>query len=79
MARAPRNPSAPEVPSPSIERADDAGSRRDALWTIAQQIHELTADFSRVAAKTDRLIEDVGALTKDVKALVVSQFEKSPR
>jgi len=69
MARSPRNPNAPDVPSPSVERSDDAGSRRDAFWTITQQLHELTSDFSKVSAKTDRLIEDVGELSKDVKKL----------
>jgi hypothetical protein len=59
----------PEVPSPSIERADDAGSRRDVLWTITQQLHELTSDFSKVSTKTDRLVEDMSGLSKDAKVL----------
>lgn len=69
MARAPRTPAGQDVPAPSPERPDDAGSRHDALWTIAQQIHELTGDFGRTTAKTERLIVDVGELSKDVREL----------
>lgn len=68
MARSPRSPSS-EIDDPLHELPDDAGTRRDALWLITQQIHELTGGFSRTEAKTDRLIADVGDLTKEVKEL----------
>jgi hypothetical protein len=69
MARPPKDPPSPETPDPTIERPDDAGSRRDTAWLIAQQIHELTSDFARTAAKTDRLVADVAELSREVKDL----------
>ena len=68
MVRPPK-PIAPEVSDPSFDRPGDATSRHDSMWLIAQQMHELTSDFSKVSAKTDRLIADVGDLNKELKEI----------
>ena len=39
------------------------------MWLITTQLHELNSDFSKVATKTDRLIEDVGKLRTKVDKL----------
>ena len=68
MTRSPRTLK-PETPDPSEETDEDSGSRRDNMWLVAQQLHELTGDFAKISAKTDRLIADVGDIEKDVRGL----------
>jgi hypothetical protein len=57
MARTPPA-AAQETPDPSFERFANRDSRRDALWMIAQQLHELTAFLARGASKSGALKED---------------------
>jgi hypothetical protein len=72
MTRAPKGSSAPETADPVFERPGDAGARRDDIWVIIQQLHEVASDLSRNSTKTDRLVADVEGLSRDVKGLTAA-------